>query len=146
MIYYSQTSLKKQIYSVLFTFFCFVAEVMILSWRELKNMKNKVFFFLMLAISILLFLLRVTGMAAHIALSVVGIVALVAFAVMTKKEWTKPALEILLRVLFAVAVISGIVMMATSAAAVVAIVHKAAAAVFVLMLLVTYIPKLCKKA
>ena len=109
-------------------------------------MKNKVFFFLMLAISILLFLLRVTGMAAHIALSVVGIVALVAFAVMTKKEWTKPALEILLRVLFAVAVISGIVMMATSAAAVVAIVHKAAAAVFVLMLLVTYIPKLCKKA
>ena len=119
---------------------------MILSWRELKNMKNKVFFFLMLAISILLFLLRVTGMAAHIALSVVGIVTLVAFAVMTKKEWTKPALEILLRVLFAVAVISGIVMMATSAAAVVAIVHKAAAAVFVVMMLVTYIPKLCKKA
>ena len=146
MIYYSQTSLKKQIYSVLFTFFCFVDEVIISSWRKLKNMKNKVFFFLMLAISILLFLLRVTGMAAHIALSVVGIVALVAFAVMTKKEWTKPALEILLRVLFAVAVISGIVMMATSAAAVVAIVHKAAAAVFVVMLLVTYIPKLCKKA
>ena len=146
MLYYSQFPLKKQIYSVLFTFLCFVAEGIVLSWRELKNMKNKVFFFLMLAISILLFLLRVTGMAAHIALSVVGIVALVAFAVMTKKEWTKPALEILLRLLFAVAVISGIVMMATSAAAVVAIVHKAAAAAFVVMLLVTYIPKLCKKA
>ena len=109
-------------------------------------MKNKVFFFLMLAISILLFLLRVTGMAAHIALAVVGIVALVAFAALTKKEWTKPALEILLRVLFAVAVISGIVIMAGAATAAVAIVHKAAAAAFVLMLLVTYIPKLGKKS
>ena len=108
--------------------------------------KNAIFSALLLIVGVLLFLLKATGMAAHIALSVVGIVALVAFAVMTKKEWTKPALEILLRVLFAVAVISGIVMMATSAAAVVAIVHKAAAAAFVVMLLVTYIPKLCKKA
>ena len=77
----------------------------------MKSIKNKLFFFLMLAISILLFLLRVTGMAAHIALSVVGIVILVAFAVMNKKEWKKPALEILLRVLFAVAVITGIVIL-----------------------------------
>ena len=124
----------------------FVTEVIFLNWREAKNMKNKVFFFLMLAISVLLFLLRVTGMTAHIAISVVGIVALIASAVMTKKEWTKPALEILLRVLFAVAVISGIVIMAGAATAVVAIVHKAAAAAFVLMLLVTYIPKLGKKS
>ena len=109
-------------------------------------MKNKVFFFLMLAVSILLFLLRMTGMAAHIALSVIGIVALVAFAVMTKKEWQKPALEILMRVLFAVAVISGIVILKGAAAAVVAIVHKAAAAAFVVVLLITYLPKLCKKA
>lgn len=109
-------------------------------------MKNKVFFFLMLAISILLFLLRMTGMAAHIALSVVGIVALVAFAVMTKKEWAKPVLEILLRVFFAIAVISGIVVLRFTAAPAVSIVHKAAAAAFVVMLLITYIPKICKKA
>lgn len=109
-------------------------------------MKNKLFFFLMLAVSILLFLLRVTGMTAHIALSVVGIIALVAFAVMNKKEWKKPALEILLRVLFAVAVISGIVILRMAAAPVVAIVHKAAAAAFVVMLLVLYLPKFCKKA
>lgn len=98
-------------------------------------MKNKLFFFLMLAISILLFLLRVTGMAAHIALSVVGIVILVAFAVMNKKEWEKPVLEILLRVLFAVAVITGIV-----------ILKGAGAAAFAAMLLILYLPKLCKKA
>lgn len=109
-------------------------------------MKNKVFFFLMLAVSILLFLLRMTGMAAHIALSVVGIVVLVAFAIMNKKEWTKPALEILLRVLFAVAVITGIVILKGAAAPALAIVHKVSAAVFAVMLLILYLPKLCKKA
>ena len=109
-------------------------------------MKNKVFFFLMLAVSILLFLLRVTGMTAHIALSVVGIIALVAFAVMNKKEWKTPALEILLRVLFAVAVITGIVILKAAAGHAVAIVHKASAAAFVVMLLALYVPKLCKKA
>ena len=109
-------------------------------------MKNKVFFFLMLAVSVLLFLLRVTGMTAHIALSVVGIIALVAFAVMNKKEWNKPALEILLRVLFAVAVITGIVILKGAASPVVAIVHKASAAAFVVMLLALYLPKFCKKA
>lgn len=109
-------------------------------------MKNKVFFFLMLAVSVLLFLLRVTGMTAHIALSVVGIIALVAFAVITKKEWKTPALEILLRVLFAVAVITGIVILKIAAAPVVAIVHKVAAAAFVVVLLILYLPKLCKKA
>ena len=114
-----------------------------MNWRELKNMKNKLFFFLMLAVSILLFLLRVTGMTAHIALSVVGIIALVAFAVMNKKEWNKPALEILLRVLFAVAVITGIVIMKGVA---LAIVHKISAAAFVVLLLIQYLPKLCKKA
>ena len=109
-------------------------------------MKNKVFFFLMLPVSILLFLLRMTGMTAHIALSVVGIVALVAFAILNTKEWNKPVFEILLRVLFAVAVITGIVILKMAAAPVVAIVHKAAAAAFVVMLLVLYLPKLCKKA
>lgn len=109
-------------------------------------MKNKAFFFLMLPVSILLFLLRMTGMTAHIALSVVGIVALVAFAILNKKEWNKPVFEILLRVLFAVAVITGIVILKMAAAPVVAIVHKAAAAAFVVMLLVLYLPKLCKKA
>ena len=108
-------------------------------------MKNKLFFFLMLAVSSLLFLLRVTGMTGHIVLSVIGIAVLVAFAVMNKKEWTKPALEILLRVLFAVAVITGIVILKAAAGPVVAIVHKAAAAAFAVMLLVLYVPKLCKK-
>ena len=106
-------------------------------------MKNKVFFFLILPVSILLFLLRMTGMTAHIALSVAGIAILVASAVLNKKTWEKPALEILLRVLFAVAVITGIVIMKGVA---LAIVHKISAAAFVVLLLIQYLPKLCKKA
>ena len=108
--------------------------------------KDLIFAPVMLLIGILLFLLRSTGMTAHIALSVVGIVALVVFAIQNKKEWNKPVFEILLRVLFAVAVITGIVILKMAAAPVVAIVHKAAAAAFVVMLLVLYLPKLCKKA
>ena len=125
---------------------CIIQKDYTIDLERIENMKNKVFFFLMLAVSILLFLLRVTGMTAHIALSVVGIIALVAFAVITKKEWKKPALEILLRVLFAVAVITGIVILKIAAAPVVAIVHKVAAAAFVVVLLILYLPKLCKKA
>ena len=104
-------------------------------------MKNKVFFFLMLAVSVLLFLLRVTGMAAHIALSVVGIVILVAFAVMNKKEWKKPALEILMRVFYAIALITGVVIMNVHGIAAVAIAHKVCAALFVVMLAVLFAMK-----
>jgi hypothetical protein len=100
----------------------------------------------MLAVSVLLFLLRMTGMTAHIILSVIGIAALAASAVMTKKEWKKPLFEILLRVFFAVAVISGIVILKINAAAVVVIVHKVAAAAFAVMLLILYLPKILKKA
>ena len=66
-------------------------------------MKNKLFFGIMLIISILLFLLRVTGLTAHIAISVLGVVLLIAFMIVSKKEWKNPVPEILLRVLFAVA-------------------------------------------
>ena len=59
--------------------------------------KNVIFPALILLVGVLLFLLRATGMTAHIALSVVGLVLLVAYTVMTKKEWNIPALEILMR-------------------------------------------------
>ena len=104
-------------------------------------MKNKLFFFLMLAISVLLFLLRVTGMAAHIALSVVGIVILVAFAVMNKKEWKKPALEILMRLFYAIALITGVLIMNVSGLAIVAIAHKVCAALFAVLYVVLFVLK-----
>lgn len=109
-------------------------------------MKNKIFLGIMLLVSVLLFLLKVTGLAAHIAVSVAGVLALVVFFILGKKEWKNPLPEILLRVLFAIAFISGIVIMKVSGVMALAILHKAAAALFAVLLLVLYIPKLIKKA
>jgi O-antigen/teichoic acid export membrane protein len=100
--------------------------------------KNTVFSALILIIGVLLFLLRATGMTAHIALSVVGLALLVVYTVMTKKEWKTPALEILMRLCYAIALISGVVMMNVHGVAVFAIVHKACAALFVILFVVLF--------
>lgn len=110
--------------------------------------KDLIFAPIMLLIGVLLFLLRMTGMTAHIAISVVGVLVLIAYAVLTKKEWKRPALEILMRVCYGVALISGIVIKAVRGIAALAILHKATAALFVVMLVVLFVHKLisAKKA
>ena len=101
----------------------------------------------MLLIGIALFLLRATGMTAHIAISVVGIMVLAAYTVATKKEWKIPALEILMRVCYGIALITGIVIMNVHGVAALAVVHKAGAALFVVLLAVLFVLKLrVKKA
>ena len=107
--------------------------------------KDLIFAPVMLAVGILLFLLRATGMTAHIAISVFGIVALAAYTVATKKEWKIPALEILMRAAYGIALISGIVIMKVRGIAALAIVHKAGAALFVLLLVVLFVHKLTAK-
>ena len=107
--------------------------------------KDLIFAPAMLVIGILLFLLRATGMTAHIAISVVGILVLAAYAVATKKEWKFPALEILMRVFYGVALISGIILMKVHSAAALAVVHKAGAALFVILLAVLFALKLRAK-
>lgn len=109
--------------------------------------KDMIFAPAMLLIGIALFLLRATGMTAHIAISVVGIMVLAAYTVATKKEWKIPALEILMRVCYGIALITGIVIMNVHGVAVLAIVHKASAALFVVLLAVLFVLKLrAKKA
>ena len=103
--------------------------------------KDMIFAPAMLLIGILLFLLRVTGMTAHIAISVVGILVLAVYTSATRKEWKTPALEIPMRVFYAIALITGIVVKATGIAAL-AIVHKASAALFVVLLVVLFVKKL----
>ena len=71
--------------------------------------KDLIFAPIMLLIGVLLFLLRATGMTAHIAISVVGILVLIAYTVLTKKDWKIPALEIIMRAFYGVALITGIV-------------------------------------
>ena len=99
----------------------------------------------LLLIGILLFLLKATGMAAHIAIGVVGVVLLVVYAVLTKKEWKFTALEILMRVCYGIALVTGIVVLNVAGIAALAIVHKAFAALFMVMLVVLFVLKLRKK-
>ena len=110
--------------------------------------KDLIFSPIMFLIGVLLFFLRTTGMTAHIAISVVGVVVLIAYAVLTKKEWKKPALEIIMRVFYGIALISGIVIKIVHGIAVLSIVHKASAALFMVLLIVLLAYKLAtnKKA
>ena len=100
---------------------------------------------IMLIIGVLLFLLRATGMTAHIAISVLGIVTLAIYTIATKKEWKIPALEVLMRACYGIALITGIVIMKVHGIAALAIVHKAGAALFVLLLVALFVHKLVVK-
>ena len=104
--------------------------------------KDLIFAPAMLLIGVLLFLLRATGMTAHIIVSFAGVVILVVYAIATKKEWKLPALEVLMRVFYGIALITGIVMMKVHGVAALGIVHKAGAALFALSLVVLFVHKL----
>lgn len=106
--------------------------------------KDLIFAPLMLLIGILLFLLRATGMTAHIVISVAGILVLAAYTAATKKTWSTPVLEILMRAFYGIALISGIVVMNVSGVAAISVVHKASAGLFVLLLVVLFIQKSLK--
>ena len=109
-------------------------------------MKKNILFLIPLAVvAVLLFMLRATGMTAHIAVSVIGLLILVAYAVATKKEWKCPALEVLQRVFYAIALITGVVLMNVHGVAAVSIVHKISAVLFAVLLIVTETHKVIKK-
>ena len=107
--------------------------------------KDLIFTPVLVLVAVALFLLRATGMTAHIVVSVVGIVALAAYTVTTKKEWKIPALEVLMRVFYGVALITGIVLMKVHGVAAIAIIHKAGAALFAVLLVVLFVQKLLAK-
>ena len=109
-------------------------------------MKKKVLFLIPLVIvAVLLFLLRATGMKVHIAVSVIGLVLLVAYTLLTKKEWKNPVLEILPRVCYGIAFVTGVVLMNLHGIAVVSMIHKISAVLFVILLAGTEIHKAMKK-
>ena len=98
--------------------------------------KDLIFTPAMLLIGVLLFLLRATGMTAHIAISVVGILVLIAYTVLIKKDWKIPALEIIMRAFYGVALITGIVIMNVHGIAALSIIHKASAVLFMALIIV----------
>ena len=109
-------------------------------------MKKKVLFLIpMVIVAVLLFMLRATGMKVHIAVSVVGLVLLVAYTLATKKEWRNPALEILQRICYGIALITGVVLMNVYDMAVISIIHKISAVLFAILLIVCEIQKAVKK-
>ena len=103
--------------------------------------KDLIFAPIMLLIGVLLFLLRATGMTAHIVISVIGVLALIAYTVLTKKEWKIPALEILMRAFYGVALITGIVIMNVHGIVAFAVIHKVSAVLFMALIIVLLIHK-----
>ena len=110
--------------------------------------KDLIFAPAMLIVGVVLCLLRATGMTAHIAVSVVGILLLIAYTVLTKKEWKIPALEVIMRAFYGIALITGIVIMNVHGIAVLSILHKGIAVLFMALILVLLTHKLAtnKKA
>ena len=103
--------------------------------------KDLIFAPAMLVIGILLFLLRATGMTAHIVVSVIGVLVLIAYAVLTRKEWKIPALEIIMRVFYGFALITGTVIMNVHGIVALAVVHKVSAVLFLVLLVFLFIHK-----
>ena len=106
--------------------------------------KDLIFAPVMLLIGVLLFLLRATGMTAHIVISAIGVLVLIAYAVLTKKEWKIPALEILMRAFYGIALITGIVIMNAHGIVALAVIHKVSASLFVIALAFLFVHKLIK--
>lgn len=103
--------------------------------------KDLIFAPIMLLIGVSLFLLRATGMTAHIVISVIGVLALIAYTVLTKKEWKLPVLEIMMRAFYGIALITGIVIMNVHGIVALAVIHKVSAVLFMVLIIVLLIHK-----
>lgn len=103
--------------------------------------KDLIFTPAMLLIGVLLFLLRATGMTAHIAISAVGVLVLIVYAVLTKKEWKIPALEVIMRAFYGIALIKGIVVMNVHGIVALSIIHKVSAVLFMVLIIVLFVHK-----
>ena len=113
---------------------------------DMKNFKKDLCFVIpMVIICVLLILLKVTGLTIHIILSVVGVGILVAYAVITRKEWKLPVLEIVMRVLYAIALISGMVIMNIHSVAALSVIHKVSAVLSLMTIIALFIHKAIKK-
>lgn len=110
--------------------------------------KDWIFTPILSVIGILLFLLKQTGLNVHIAISLLGLVVLIAYAITTKKEWKIPALEVMMRAFYGIALITGVVVMNVAGVAAVVIIHKVSAILFCLLLIGLFVHKLvtAKKA
>ena len=107
--------------------------------------KDLIFVPAMLLVGVLLFLFDMTGKPAHIAISVAGVFILAIYTSFTKNEWKIPVLEIVSRIFYGVALISGVIVMKVSGVAALAIAHKFSAGLFVALFLILFVHKLLSR-
>jgi hypothetical protein len=107
--------------------------------------KDLIFAPIMLIIGVMLFMLRLVGMEAHMGIAVIGLFVLAVYTAFTRREWKIPALEIVMRACYGIALVMGAVMMKGNSAPALAIAHKVSAALFLLLLVVLFITKLIPK-
>ena len=107
--------------------------------------KDLIFAPALLIVGILLFLLNATGLTAHIVISVIGALILIAYSIITKKEWKIPALEIIMRAFYGIALISGIVILNVDGLSALAVIHKISAVLFLALLVVLFVLKAASK-
>ena len=103
--------------------------------------KDLIFAPILLVIGVALCLLKFTGMTAHIVVSVLGILVLAVYTAATKKEWQIPALEIVMRLFYGIALITGIVIMNVDGVVAVNMIHKISAILFMALIVVLLVRK-----
>ena len=103
--------------------------------------KDLIFAPVLVIIGALLSMLRSTGMTAHIAISVIGVLVLIAYTVLTKKNWKIPALEIIMRAFYGIALITGIVIMNVHGIVALSIIHKVSGVLFVALIIALTVHK-----
>ena len=110
-----------------------------------KIKKDLMFAIPMLLVVIALFMLRLTRMPVHIILSIVGAAILAAYTVIMKKEWKLPPVEILMRAMYGIALITGVIVMNVHGILALSIIHKASATLFGVSLIALLVHKIIKK-
>ena len=104
--------------------------------------KDLIFAPILFAVGGCLGILHFTGMTAHIILSGVGALVLIAYTVLTTKEWKIKPLEIGFRVSYGIALITGIIMKVGVYHLSISIIHKVFSILFLVILLATFIHKI----
>ena len=110
--------------------------------------KDLIFAPVLLVVGALLWMFRFTHLPAHIAISVVGIFVLIAYTVLTKKAWKIPALEVIMRATYGIALITGVVIKNVHGIVALATIHRVSALLFMVLIIVLLVHKLAtsKKA
>ncbi len=106
--------------------------------------KNLLFFIPSAIICALLFMLRVTGIGAHVFISIAGVIVMGALTVLTLKTGRLSVFDVLMRLAYGVAMITGIVLWVDIAGPL-AVAHKVSAVAFAVLLVVSSVHKAVKK-